>query len=152
MNGTRFDNLMKQLATTSMTRTQALRGLAASAVVLVGLPTLGAWPVHAWEDREQELQRVLTTLRADIATYVSPRLQEAFLAQLDAVEGLLLPAVQSAREAPRKACAAVRILTALRHEAETAATSDTFKHDYNFGIVIADIDMLLPLIPRSGHC
>lgn len=48
----------------------------------------------------------------------------------------------------------MRILEALRHEAETAAASDTFKHDYAFGfdIVIEDIDAVLQLIARSTRC
>jgi hypothetical protein len=153
MNGIPFHTRRKHLATTPLTRSQALRGLAASAAALAGLPTVRPSLTHAQVDREQELQLALNTLRTDIATYLPPRLQQAFLAQVDAVEPLLLPAVQMAREAARRrACAAQRLLIALRHEAETAASSETFKHDYTFSIVIGDIDAVLRLIAPTDRC
>src|SRR5918993_154166 len=40
MDGTRFDNLIKRLATRPMTRATALRGLAASAAALTGVSIL----------------------------------------------------------------------------------------------------------------
>ncbi len=152
VDGTQVDDLIKRLATRPLTRSKVLRGLTASAAALAGLPMVFVSPASAKEREEEVLQRAFDELLAGIATYVPERLQSAFLAKVDSANALLLPAVQSAREAPRKACAAVRILKALRHQNQVAA--DTAPHDYVVGyeIVEDDINAVLRLISLPPRC
>ena len=154
MDRTQLDTLMTRLGTTPLTRAKVLRGLAASAAALAGLPTVRASPTDAQGREEEGLQRAFDELRADIVLYVPEQLQPAFLAEADAaLIALLLPAVQAAREAARSdECAAVRILRALRRQNRVAA--DTFKHDYVFGVDIVedDIDAVLQRIAPSPRC